>query len=177
MSEEEAIRFWGPSMQQPCDACSAPCCKSVVLQHPAPTRWMDLDFIRYLLGFPRLDVLIAEDGRWSVRITDTCRHLDVATTRCTVHGTPRQPATCRFYSPHHCWYRRNFHGGGVPVDVIVLDAARFEKVLEHVELDAEGMLVGWPGWRTIKELLDGAIPSAPASPTPEVGRAPHDRAR
>jgi hypothetical protein len=34
-----------------CSGCSAPCCRVLLVPHPTPVTFMDLDYIRYVVGF------------------------------------------------------------------------------------------------------------------------------
>jgi hypothetical protein len=139
----------------------------LVIPQPAPVRWMDLDFLRYALGFPQVEVHLAEDGRWSLALIATCSKLDGATNLCTVHGTPAQPRTCAYFNPHHCWYKRNFTGGAEadPPEVLRLDLARFERMLALIGFDTAGNIASWPGWRKVKEALAPPAPTtAPIDP-------------
>jgi Fe-S-cluster containining protein len=135
----------------PCAGCSAPCCRMVVIPHPAPTTFMDLDYVRYMLGFGRLKMLLTREGDWRVQVEDVCGFLDQQTNLCTVHATDRQPKTCSYFNPHRCWYKRNFTTAEGP-DLIVIDQAVFERILELVRCDDDGQIIEQPSWETIQAL-------------------------
>ena|SRR5258707_8710371 len=150
------LSFFKQDLTQPCEGCSAPCCTMLVLPHPAPVRWMDFDFLRYSLGFPGMEALLYEDGRWSLVVHRECRNFDARARRCNVHGTPEQPRTCVYYSPHHCWYKRNFNGDQTqlaPPDVLRLDLAKLDRLLQMIEFDPEGLMVSWPGWPAVRDAI------------------------
>jgi len=157
--DQATLTYTATELADPCQDCSAPCCRYIVIPHPTPVRWMDLDFIRYVLGFPGTEAMISEDGRWSLLITSTCRKLDTATSRCLVHGTPEQPRTCVYFNPHHCWYKRNFFHEP-PVDFMRLDLERFEQMLTLLQFDQNGEMVHWPGWKVVKARMDGPLPDS-----------------
>lgn len=152
-NDDTKLRWSDPRLATPCHGCSAPCCRRVVLPHQTPTRWMDLDFLRYVLGFSRMEALIADDGRWSIVVSDTCSKLDQRTNLCTVHGTDAQPRTCVYFNPHHCWYKHAFHAAA-PSDVIRIDLARLERLVTLLEFDEQGFIAGWPGFQKVKDLFD-----------------------
>ena len=102
-----------------------------------------------------MSALIARDGAWSMRLSDTCSHLDTETNLCQVHGTPDKPQTCVNFSALNCWYKRNFSDTGSP-DVLQLDLERFQELLSLLEFDRDGNITGWPGWEEVKAKLDGA---------------------
>jgi hypothetical protein len=155
------LSFFQQDLTQPCEGCSAPCCTMLVLPHPAPVRWMDFDFLRYALGFPGMEALLYEDGRWSLVVHRECRNFDARTRRCNVHGTPEQPRTCVYYSPHHCWYKRNFNEAE-SVDVLRLDQTRLDCLLRLIEFAPDGQMVSWPGWPAVRDALAAvAAESAP----------------
>ncbi len=162
----------------PCTGCSAPCCRMLLIPHPTPMTFMDLDYIRYMLGFGRVGMVLNRDGSWQVRVEDVCGFLDAATNGCTVHGTERKPKTCEFFNPHDCWYKRNFIGEDAP-QLIRIDQEVFEGVLELVRCDDDGRIVELPTWEAIQAIAretrrtrtngtapatPAAVPSAPALP-------------
>jgi hypothetical protein len=142
--------FFGAELSTPCEGCSAPCCSRLVLPYPAPVKYMEFDYLTYVLGFPNMSVLLNKDGRWSLVINATCHKLDEKTHRCTVHGTAEQPRTCVYFNPHDCWYKRNFNESESP-DIIELDRAHFRQLLQSLSFDDKGLLTGWPGWNAVRE--------------------------
>jgi hypothetical protein len=146
----------------PCDGCSAPCCRIVLTPHAEPRTFTDLDYIRYLLGFPDTEMIVARDGSWQALSHRTCLLLDLAEARCTVHGTPRKPKVCVFFDPYRCWYKRNFTTADPP-DIVRLDLSRFEAVLSACVLDDEGRLTEVPTWERMRELVPPPTASATVS--------------
>src|SRR5690348_12621632 len=92
----------------PCLKCNSPCCQVITIPHKVPVTLMDLDFIRYLVNFPRIEVAVSRSGDWLILIRDVCQHFDRESYLCKVHGTNEQPLTCQYYNPFQCWYKRNF---------------------------------------------------------------------
>jgi hypothetical protein len=144
----------------PCDGCSAPCCRMLLIPHPAPSTFMDLDYIVYMLGFPGIEMVLNRNGEWQVLVNQVCRFLDESTNRCTIHGTPEKPKTCVFFNPYRCWYKQNFSTPAAP-DVIRLDLRAMKEVLCHVRFGPEGNVLEIPTWEAIRELVvDSASPAA-----------------
>ena len=135
-----------------CAKCSAPCCRLLLVPHPTPATFMDLDYIRYVVGFYGAQMILNNDGRWQLLIEQACRLLDQETNLCTVHATPRQPKTCVYYNPHRCWYKRNFDNEGQPPELIRVDMDKLEAILPHVRFDKEGNILEIPKWEAIREL-------------------------
>jgi hypothetical protein len=135
----------------PCDGCEAPCCRMVIFPQKQPQTFLEIDYFRYILGFPSMEVLVDSSGEWSVMVRDTCRHFDADTHRCTVHGTPRKPRLCANYPAEPCWYKHGFTGADPP-DLVRFDADAFEAVLETLVFDDEGWIVQAPDWDQLKRI-------------------------
>ena len=141
----------------PCVGCSAPCCRVLLAPHPTPTTFSDLDYIRYALGFPATEMVVHRDGSWQMLSHRACTLLDGETSLCTVHGTSRKPKVCAFFNPYRCWYKRNFTTDDPP-DIVRLDSARFELLLEAVSFDDEERIEAIPSWEALHAIVHGAAP-------------------
>lgn len=162
---EAPVAFLGRNLpdrvaSNPCEGCSAPCCRMQTFSVAPPNGFKALDHIRYLLGFPSTEVILNADGSWQALVWNACRFLEGA--QCGVHGTPRKPQTCVFYNPYECWYKRNFHESVVtPPDLIRFDPEAFERLLATVTLDDNDALTALPSWDDLRALAAG--PPAPAT--------------
>ncbi|HEX2851158.1 MAG TPA: hypothetical protein VHN98_11415 [Acidimicrobiales bacterium] len=136
----------------PCDGCAAPCCSTVAFPLDVPTGVGGLDHIRYLLGFPGVEVAIADDA-WSLVVHTRCRHLEG--TRCGVYGRPERPLTCERYDERTCWFKPTFGppAAGTPVRI---DASRLHGLLDAIAVDALGAIVAMPTVDTLRKVLDAA---------------------
>lgn len=92
--------------EQPCSACAAPCCQLVVFPLNVPTDVERLDFIRFALGFPGVEIGITETGDWTLAVSSTCRHFEDG--ECSVFGMSERPLVCSAYDEFDCSYRREF---------------------------------------------------------------------
>jgi Fe-S-cluster containining protein len=146
--------FFDIAEENPCNGCSAPCCHILLIPHPTPTTFMDLDYIRYMLEFPSVEMILNSDGQWQVFIEQTCRLLDQKTNLCAVHNTSRKPKTCAFFNPHRCWYKQSFHKTENPQDLIRIDIEALEAILLQVQFDENGNIIEIPKWESIKELVE-----------------------
>jgi Fe-S-cluster containining protein len=145
-------QFHEAAETNPCDGCPAPCCRIVLTPHPAPTSFMDLDYIRYLLGFPSITMLLNKDGSWQQAFEQACSLLDLSSNRCTVHGTPRKPKTCVYFNPYRCWYKQAFVTGDAE-DVVRIDQAGLDAILAHVGFHDNGDIVVVPTWESVRDLV------------------------
>ena len=124
---------------------------------------MDLDYIRYMLGFPSVQMVLTREGQWRILVEQECGLLDGATCRCTVHGTSRKPKTCVYFNPYHCWYKRNFHNTSDPPDLARISARGFELLLQQVRFDEDCKISETPPWELVKELVRDCEEPAAAS--------------
>lgn len=166
--EEKRVRgknFFEKVEETPCNGCSAPCCRVLLIPHPTPANFMDLDYIRYMLGFPTVQMILNIDGQWQVLIEQTCQLLNQKTELCTVHNTPRKPKTCVFFNPYGCWYKQSFHKTENPSNLIRIDMEAFEAILPHVRFDEEGNIIEIPTWEFIQNLLNNLKPQQNREPS------------
>lgn len=144
----------------PCDGCSAPCCRLVINTQTEPVTFTCLDRFRYLVGHRGAELLVDAEGAWHLSTRNPCDLLDG--NRCSVHGTPRQPKICVDYDARGCWYKRNFHDEPGAVDVVRLDLEGFERVLHEVRFDDEGVIVAMPSYDELRRLASPPVPPPPA---------------
>lgn len=155
-ADAEGKNFFEEAEENPCTSCSALCCRLLIIPHPTPATFMDLDYIRYIVGFESTQMILNSDGRWQVLIERTCRLLDPQTNLCTMNDTPRKPKTCVFFNPHRCWYKWTFHNVGSRPELITIDMDGLEAILHHVGFDEEGNIIEIPPWQFIQELVNTA---------------------
>ena len=143
--------FSAVAEHNPCEGCSAPCCRLVITNHDAPTTFHGLDHLRYLVAHEGAELLLNRNGHWQLSTRNPCTLL-TDEGRCSVHGTPRKPKICVNYDPIGCWYKRNFHETDDPPDLIRMDLAGFERILDHITFDDEGDIVDVPPYDELRRL-------------------------
>ncbi|MEW6181714.1 MAG: hypothetical protein AB1500_00860 [Bacillota bacterium] len=173
INDEESVsvrskNFFEKAEENPCNGCSAPCCRLLLIPHPTPGTYMDLDYIRYMIGFESVRVILNSDGQWQVLIERTCRLFNEETNLCTVHDTARKPKTCVFFNPHRCWYKRSFESKDAP-GLIRIDMEGLEAILTHIRFDEEGNIIEIPTWEVMRALVNNKG-CAPDSKPPAVSR-------
>jgi len=151
--DQPETNFISKTKINPCEACIAPCCKMVLIDYPPPSTFMDMDYIRFMLGFPSIRVILRKDGIWQVKIIEDCSYLEPDTNKCKVHYTERQPKTCSYYNPYNCWYKRNFLNNEAP-EVLEFNSQQFEKLLSIIQFDEEDKISRIPKWEEIKGAID-----------------------
>jgi Fe-S-cluster containining protein len=126
----------------PCGGCSAWCCTTLVFPTGTPTTASQIDYLRFALGFPGVELGVA-DGGWALVVRATCRHLEGG--RCGVYGTDERPLLCSYYDAMKCTYRGQF-GDPRPSDFV------------RVQLEHMGVLAGLFAFD--QEGRAGALPTA-----------------
>jgi hypothetical protein len=146
------------AVDQPCDGCGAYCCTTLMFPVSPPTNLSSLDYLRFALGFPGTEVVLAET-EWHLAVRTRCRHLDGG--RCGVFGTPARPLRCQYYDEWTCGYRKAFAGDGDPSSVR-FRLEEFPVLAAACTFDANGVAVAIP---TVEELRPAVLACAAADVT------------
>lgn len=143
------------AMESPCLSCStSPCCTHLPLHTFRVTNLVELDHALYLLNFEHIELAISASGEWSAYYAYPCRFLNRSTFECSVHGTPGQPEICKNYNPYSCWYRRVFTVGQGD-ELVRLDRARLELLVQHIEFDESRRITSVPAWEALVAMMEG----------------------
>jgi len=134
----------------PCAGCEAHCCKTLVFPHPLPVAAAQLDFFSFCLGFPGVQLGVA-DGAWAILVQTTCRHLEG--NRCAVHGLPERPLRCRYYSAQSCSYKPIF-AHERPEGFVRIGRAELPALMEAVAFDACGNVAGLPAPAELRDRIE-----------------------
>ncbi len=138
--------------EHPCQGCVAPCCSTVTVFEMTPRTFRDVDYLGYVLGFDRLELIWLSSGAVEITYRALCRHLERATSRCKVHGTPQQPDLCRDYDATSCEYKSQFLGSATS-DSVRVSAARFSEVAALFSYDPGGQIVDAPDCDAIRTIM------------------------
>lgn len=149
----EAHRYGDAQVSHPCDGCGAWCCSTLVFNRGVPVNASQLDFLRYCLGFPSVEVGVSEDG-WAVIVHTTCRNLDQG--RCSVYGSDERPLRCGYYDALACDYRTHF-GTPEPADIVRVGLDQFQDVAESIVFDENGMIRAIPPMDVLRGRLGGLL--------------------
>lgn len=149
---QDVLSFDQVNLSNPCQTCKeAMCCKMLLLPYPTPANFMDMDSIKYMLGFPGTNMILHENGNWQIQIEQNCRFL-TAENLCSIHDTPEIPKTCTFFNPYNCFYRQNFtadHSG----NLIKINYYAFKKILERISFDELGNITAIPTQEEIRQIV------------------------
>lgn len=152
--KKDKIGFEEIMRQNPCDDCESYCCKFLLIPHPAPRKLMDIDYLKYMLGFNKIAMLLSKDGQWKAMVEVDCIHFDKDKKRCKVHNTSQQPKTCSYYNPHSCWYRESFNKGENR-DIIRIDISNFDKFTEILTFTEGGEITNIPTFESLYDHIHG----------------------
>ncbi|WP_428268380.1 hypothetical protein [Haliangium sp.] len=125
----------------PCTGCAAHCCKTLVFPGQVPSTMAALDFMRFALGFPGVEVAVSDQG-WSFVVKTTCRHL-TEDNRCGVYGAPERPLLCKYYDAQSCHYKAQF-GVPRPAGLFRFRLEQWHWVVESFKFDDNGVIVEGP---------------------------------
>jgi hypothetical protein len=139
-------------VSDPCQGCEAWCCKTLLFSRDRPGEVGQLDFFRYCLGFPGVEVGVADDG-WALIVRTTCRHLE--DNRCSVYGLEERPLKCSYYDELKCKYRAHL-GTPRPDEIVRISRDQFTVLAEAVVFDDTGRVVELPSVKALRELLEDA---------------------
>ena len=128
-------------MKNPCSGCEAYCCKALVFPQDLPATYTNLDFYRYCLGFPGIELGIS-NSQWTIIVKTRCRHLDIHN-KCSIYGKPERPIICKYYDAANCTYKMGF-GQIRPEGYMRVGYEEFNWLLETYQFDDYGNItVGW----------------------------------
>jgi hypothetical protein len=150
VNDPQMYHYGHPQVSEPCHGCEAWCCKRLVFNRGLPVTASQVEYIRYCLGFPGIEVGIADDG-WAVIVHTTCRHLDG--NRCSVFGTDERPLKCDYYEALSCSYRSHF-GVPQPADIVRVDREQFRVLTDSIVFDELGRTVAIPPINILRNRLE-----------------------
>ncbi len=125
------------AFEDACTDCQAYCCKTLVFPHPVPANIAGLDYLKFCLGFPGIEVGIADDV-WSIIVKTTCRHLK--DNRCSVYDLPERPRLCSYYDAWKCTYKVQF-GQPRPSGFLRIKYEQFDQLRDCFQFDMNGDVV------------------------------------
>jgi hypothetical protein len=157
------VAYGYDALQEPCSGCEAHCCQTLVFPQGMPASMSSLDYYRFVLGFPGVEVAIADDV-WSIVVKTRCRHLEG--NRCGVYGQPERPLICNYYDAWKCTYRINF-GLPRPAGFLRVRLEQFQAVSECFGFDQHGVIVQFPPTEAIRQNIEERWRSSP-QPAPVI---------
>ena len=149
-------------LEEPCRDCSAWCCSTLVFPHGFPSTRSGVDYLRFALGFPGIEIGV-HDGGWSLIVKTRCRHL--TGTRCGVYGKPERPLLCRYYDAHSCAYKVHF-GDERPAGYVRVRLEQFVALTPLFRFDGTGSVVEVPGPEAVRGAIEAHWRGEAAPPPP-----------
>jgi hypothetical protein len=135
----------------PCEGCAAWCCKSLVFPQSVPATAKQMDYFKFCLGFPGVQIGISDEG-WALLVLTTCRHL--TGNRCGVYGLPERPLRCRYYSAQSCSYKPIF-AAERPGNLLRIGLSDLPAMMSLMRFDSLGKIVEMPPLARIRGRIEG----------------------
>jgi hypothetical protein len=158
-----------PQATSPCDGCSAHCCDTITFPLTAPASMASLDYLRFGLGFPGVELGLSDSG-WMLAVKTRCRHF--ADGRCGVYGQAERPLTCSYYDEHHCTVKVNY-GTTNPAGYLRVRLEHLTWLEEIVQVDELGAVVGLPTTQEVRQHVEARMSEqATSDATPDLAVAP-----
>jgi hypothetical protein len=154
-------QLWGDNaVNDPCQDCAAWCCQTLTFDRVRPSDTQSLDFFRFSLGFPSVELMISEE-HWTVLVHTRCRHLEDG--RCGVYGRPERPLRCTEYDEMACGYKKAL-GQPLPDDVVRVTLDQFYTVADSLVFDELGKVLAIPPVSVLSQRLAEAEVNALTGP-------------
>jgi len=115
----------------------------VLIGVSTPKTFSDVDYFKFMLGFPGMSVIVQNDGQWKLKIKKTCRHLDTKTNLCTLQDTQKKPKTCVNFNPFQCFYKK-CATDEPGKEFIEMNLEDLEIYLEKISFDEDGNISEFP---------------------------------
>lgn len=103
--ENERVR--ASFFDNPCGDCSSYCCQSLSFPRGPVHTYAELDYLRFCLGFPGVELSLNAQMQWSVMIRTRCSQL-TKEKLCALYGSDMRPQVCTLYDQNACAYRARF---------------------------------------------------------------------
>jgi hypothetical protein len=137
-------------LRDPCSGCEAHCCTTLVFPYGFPTTASNLDHLKFCLGFPGIELGIAQDA-WSLVVKTRCRHLDG--NRCSIYGKPERPLLCQYYDAWKCTYKVNF-GMPRPPSFLRVRLEEYAWLTECFRFDQNGNITEGPNVEQVRSKIE-----------------------
>ena len=149
--ERDHIRVGHSFFRDPCSSCSSYCCKSLSFPRGAVHTYAELDYLRFCLGFPGVELSLDSQMQWSVVIRTRCSQL-TQEGRCGLFGAPLRPQVCTLYDQNACAYRSRFTKNDQPRELRIHHTDLL-KIREESSFLQSGEAAQLPSFERIAEIL------------------------
>ncbi|HTJ43565.1 MAG TPA: hypothetical protein VL463_15780 [Kofleriaceae bacterium] len=150
--EEPAREHSFAELDNPCNGCDAYCCTSLVFPQRSPINHAQVDYFRYALGFPGIELGVG-GGNWTITIRTKCRHLNG--TKCGVYGTGDRPLMCSYYDAHKCGYKHQF-GPMRPQGFVRVRYEEFDAVASAFRFNETGITTKIPTADEVRAAIEAS---------------------
>ena len=140
-----------------CD--SFKCCSLLALTKYPLLSLSDLDVTAYYLNFSDIIVILDRGGECHIYYSKACRFFNKESKTCSVHNQPLQSATCVYYNPYRCFYKKvNDDKHQIQHGHIWLDHERLNYISGRIGFDEKRNIVQMPDYTKLVEEFNSSIP-------------------
>jgi len=139
------------TLADPCQGCVAPCCHYLCIPNSPSETFMSLDFNRFALGFPGVELGIS-DSSWWLMLQSRCRYYDAQARRCGVYGKAERPLACSYFNQWSCTYRHEFTRA-LPDGFVRLRYEHFPVLAALLQFDERGRVTRHPSTAELQQAL------------------------
>ena len=135
----------------PCHDCASYCCQSISFPRGLIHTYAELDYLRFCLGFPGVELSVNSQLQWSITIRTRCTHLG-EDNRCSLYGNDMRPQVCTLYDQNACAYRSRFSTQQHPQELRIHrdELLAIRKNSSFLQSGEQAVL---PSFQQIRELL------------------------
>lgn len=147
-STEQRVFTYG-QLQNPCNDCNAYCCRSLYFFQCFPKDTNGMDYLKFCLGFPNVELGISDNG-WYLIVKTICRHLQA--NRCTLFEKPERPMICKYYDEWKCSYKIQ-SDQSLDAGFFRVRLEQFQRILDCVEFDRNGIITFLPSTENLRNYI------------------------
>lgn len=136
--------------QNPCKDCASYCCRNLMFPQEKPSTYSNLDFLRYTLSFPGIELGIS-DAHWYVIAGTKCRFSEG--TGCSIYEKPERPLVCKYYNPMQCIHKSAF-GKTKPNGFLRVGYEEYSGLLETFRFDEEGDIIHGYSVKSFRQYIE-----------------------
>lgn len=136
--------------QNPCKDCASYCCRNLMFPQEKPSTYSNLDFLRYTLSFPGIELGISDD-RWYVIAGTKCRYS--GGNRCSIYENTERPLVCKYYNPMQCIHKSIF-GKAKPNGFMRVGYEEFDHLMGTFKFDEDGDIIHRFDVKSLREHIE-----------------------
>jgi hypothetical protein len=137
--------------RDPCGDCRSYCCKSLSFPRGLIHSYSEMDYLRFCLGFPGVELTVNTQMQWTVVVRTRCTQL-TGEDKCLLYDDLLRPQVCSLYDQNACAYRSRYtdHETAMELRVHMDDLLSIRDASDFLQ-SGEGARI--PSFIEIKDLI------------------------